>query len=346
MEREHCAREGVECEVTSDALALDNSKRLVALAGSRHACLIPSNITDTSNTAANTAESSLTSETGGLLMLLDELSESVEEYSEEHAHLFKDYSNFELPTFSIVHYFGTVHYDASTFPTTLQANVRSTHLDKINSALSLQGHRSQQALDQVTKLVQDIEKCSLHFVKCLRASPVPGIGGSTPKNANPKVGGSSMQSGFDRRHMCESLRSSGILEAADLMRQSRPIRWSHQEFAKKFLHLLECRARPQATSEVMSGEVAAAWRLKEETPLVSYVATFHSASMGFGLKFVRTGLPVVARRTPKAPACVLTGHVLRTVAGVDLYDVKKTTLANAEADGKVGLFQLTCHTYA
>jgi hypothetical protein len=349
--------------VTSDALALDNSNRLLTFIGSNHpALLLPqanqaSQVEEKEVKMKKAASLTGSSSSKGLLKFLDDLSVSMDEYDfEEQSDLFDDYPSehvrVEAPaTFVVVHYFGKVNYDALSFPTRQHLNVLATHpaLEKsgINSSLTLLSLRNKQALNELSRLAQSIDRYALHFVKCLRAFPSIPRSYVTKTSSSSSTtlsslssglssgGGGGSSPGFDRRHVCETLRRSGLLEAASLLRQSRPIRWTHKEFSKKFTHLLECSARPQRCNEVMSEEVTAAWQLKEATPLVSYVVSFHSASMGFGLKFVRNGLPVVARRTPKAPACVLAGHVLRNVAGVDLYDVKKTTLANAEADGKV-----------
>jgi hypothetical protein len=216
-------------------------------------------------------------------------------------------------------------------------------------------------------LLLTLKGTATHYVRCLApgdgpkgaaagaaAASVGGVGKGKPNLASgfgraavpaaPTAAASAaelpMSAGFDRKRVAEQLESSGALAAVKMARCGYPVRWPLPAFARRYFPLAGAGAgvpklhgAAQACLHGPPSATAAAGQAARG--VVAYTVAFPDASLGFGVKFVRSGMPVVARITQAHLACrLVAGHVLTHVAKTDLADTKEQTYADARARGQ------------
>jgi len=194
-----------------------------------------------------------------------------------------------------------------------------------------------------------------HFVRCLSPAPPSATSSSFPGEGaamgTAAAGGGAV---FDRRRVCAQLGSAGVLALVRMARSGYPVRWTLAAFAKRYRPLAagtdwlpvplktggskgSSKGGPKAAAAAKGATTAAATASPAAASLLTYRVSFGEGSLGFGVKFVRSGMPVVARISAGGALAghLVAGHVLTHVGGSNLADAREATYADAKAAGKV-----------
>ena len=209
---------------------------------------------------------------------------------------------------------------------------RHNEVEPASSPPAPLSHSVQKDVHQLRTMLKTLQGTATHYVRCLapgdgpkgvsetkaaitgaaaagaqvgRGKQIQGLGRSNAatvtafttagtSNAGAASQELPMSFGFDRLRVAEQLESSGALAAVKMARCGYPVRWPLKTFASRYFPLAAAGAgipkihgaRPTSLSADGAGAAP------QQSGIVAYSVVFPDASLGFGVKFVRSGMPV------------------------------------------------------
>ena len=187
-------------------------------------------------------------------------------------------------------------------------------------------HYVQRDVHQLRSMLKTLQGTATHYVRCLAPGDGPkgvseiaaaltgaaaaagahgggkskqgqGIGRSNAASTTAATNAATVASqelpmsfGFDRLRVAEQLESSGALAAVKMARCGYPVRWPLKTFASRYFPLAAAGAGIPKIHGARHNAGAAA--PAQQGGIVAYSVVFPDASLGFGVKFVRSGMPV------------------------------------------------------